>query len=78
MNEQGKRTLLEEMVAYTTPPQVQAEDITIQEFAEAAGLGLSGAKGRLDAVVAEGKLVRLKAFDPVANRWKWVYRRPDG
>ena len=68
----GKKELLEEIIKWGQEyPERQSDDITTKDYADAVNVEISTARRRLDKMVAEGKLTKLKV-----EHGMWVYRKP--
>jgi len=73
MNPTEKQRLLQELIEMTEMPELQASDITLQEYAEAVGLTRGSARTRLDKLVAAGGYISLLVRCP-DGRVRRVYR----
>ena len=67
-----KAALLKEIIEWGRAyPERREGDVTVRDYMEAVGIDVTTARRRLDKMVTEGKLVKLKVDHGV-----WVYRRP--
>jgi hypothetical protein len=75
LTNERKAALLAELIAATSPPERQDDDVTIREYAEAARVPYNTAKHRLDKQVEAGGWATLLVFDPDTSRVVRVYRK---
>ena len=67
-----KKALLEEIIKWGQAyPEKQPGDVTVKDYADAVGVEVSTARRRLNRMVSEGKLTKLKV-----EHGMWVYRKP--
>lgn len=67
-----KAALLKEIIEWGKEyPEKRPDDVSVRDYADAVGVEISTARRRLDKMVADGKLVKLKV-----EHGMWAYRKP--
>jgi DNA-binding MarR family transcriptional regulator len=74
MDDRRKQAILQEMIELTEMPEIQPEDVTLDEYAEVAGITKGTAKSRLKKLVDAGKFETMIVRCP-DGKHRRVYRR---